>query len=89
MLPCECIFHLCRLKHPNVHEQLSLQEYHSEDELLILRHGRRRNFRLLALPLKDAFDASFAGGDNHERRVGDGFCHSDANSNDHNEYVAD
>ena len=66
-----------------------MQEHYLEDELLILRHGGRSNFCLLTLPLKDAFDASLAGGHNHERGAGDGLRHSVAHTNDHNKYVAD
>ena len=65
-----------------------MQEYNSKDELLILRYGGRRNFRLLTLPLEDAFDVSFASGHNHERGTGNGFRHSVSHINDHYKYVA-
>ena len=65
-----------------------MQEYNSKDELLILRYGGRCNICLLTVSLKDAFDVSLAGGHNHERGAGNGFCHSDAHINDHYKYVA-
>ena len=88
MLFGQCFLHLCRSQHPNVDEQLLVQEYNSKDEFLILRYGGRRNICLLTVPLKDAFDVSFAGGHNHERGAGYGFCHSDTHINDHYKYVA-